>query len=396
MDPRNAKYPIRVGLLYGDEPSGHYSAALALADFFPAPVIEPVFINLAELFPNAGFILTRAYLGILNSTPGLWDYLYDNDLVAQVTKKLQTKAFPYYFRTFADAVQKRGLSAVVSTHAFAAMLLAKRAQLDPSAQRRAGGAVPLFAVLTDFYAHSYWPARGVELYFSPGRSAETGLKANGVPADRIIASGIPVRKEFMFGEDARRKRKELGLAPGLFTVLLTGGSKGLGDILLAAASLKNLLGRLQLVVLCGGNKKLYAALEKSLAGARHYRLVQGYVENTADHLKAADLVIGKAGGVTIAETMALSKPMIVFSPFPGQEERNTRFLLKNRLAEFAEDGRSLESLVRRHMAHPGALAALKSNIAAAARPYAARDIAAVIMERLLHGKQGTAGNPAQG
>ncbi len=381
MDPKSQTYPIRVGLFYGDKPSGHHSAALAIADFFPSPIIEPVFINLAELFPNSGFFLTRTYLGILNNTPGLWNYLYDNDFVSQVAKKLQTTAFPYYFRTISNAVQKRNLNAVVSTHAFAAMLLAKRT--DAAAHRRAGKPVPLFAVLTDFYAHSYWPAKGVDLYFSPGRSAETGLKGNGAAPATILTTGIPVRKEFMIQEDARQKRKELGLAPDLFTVLITGGSKGLGDIPLAAEVLKKFLGKLQLVIMCGGNKKLSATLEKNLAGARNCRLVHGFVNNSADYLKAADIVVGKAGGVTIAETMALHKPMLLFSSFPGQEERNTRYLVKNRLAELAEDPRQLESLMRRYLLHPGALAALRNNIIMAARPYAARDIAAKIIERLL-------------
>jgi processive 1,2-diacylglycerol beta-glucosyltransferase len=387
MDPKTQAYPIRVGLFYGDKPSGHHSAALAIADFFPSSIIEPVFINLAELFPNSGFFLTRTYLGILNKTPGLWNYLYDNDFLAQVAKNLQTTALPYYHRTLSNAVQKRNLKAAVSTHAFATMLLAKRK--DAADQRRTGRAVPLFAVLTDFYAHSYWPAKGVDLYFCPGRSAETGLKANGVAPATILSAGIPVRKEFMVQGDARQKRKELGLAPNMFTVLISGGSKGLGDIPLAAEVLKKFPGKLQLVILCGGNKELCAALEKSLAGARNCRLVHGFVNNSADYLKAADIVVGKAGGVTIAETMALHKPMLLFSSFPGQEERNTRFLVKNRLAEFAEDPRQLENLIRRYLAHPGALAVLRNNIITAARPCAARDIAARIMERLLPGKTDT-------
>jgi processive 1,2-diacylglycerol beta-glucosyltransferase len=388
MDAQNQAYPIRVGLFYGDKPSGHHSAAQAIADFFPSSIIEPVFVNLAELFPNSGFFLTRTYLGILNKTPGLWNYLYDNDFVAQATKKLQAAAFPYYCKTLSDTIQKRNLKAVVSTHAFAAMLLARR--MDTAAQRRAGKAVPLFAVLTDFYAHSYWPAKGADMYFCPGQSAEAGLKGNGVAPGAVLTTGIPVRKEFMILEDARQKRKELGLAPDIFTVLISGGSKGLGDIPLAAEVLKKFLGRLQLVIMCGGNQKLYATLEKNLAGARHCRLVRGFVNNPADYLKAADLVVGKAGGVTIAETMALHKPMLLFSSFPGQEERNTRFLVKNRLAELAEDPRHLERLIRRYLLRPGSLAAIKNRIISAARPCAARDIAAKIMERLLPVKRDTA------
>ena len=390
MDAKSQAYPIRVGLLYGHNPSGHYSAARALADFFPTPVIEPVFVDLSEVYPNLGSFVAKTYLEILNKTPALWDYVYDNDFVAMAAKGIKTAVFPYYSKKLIEVLRKKNLHAVVSTHALAAMLLAKRDHvsggmlLKPGTPAgRPGKAVPLFAVLTDFYAHSYWPSKGVDLYFSSGRGAEAGLRANGVDPARIITTGIPVRKEFLPRGDSRQKRKELGLQPDLFTVLLAGGSKGMGDILLSVETLKKFLGRLQIIVMCGENKKLCGSLEKKLAGHRHMKITSGFVEYPADYYRAADLVIGKAGGVTIAETMALNKPMLLFSSLPGQEEHNARFLIKNKLAEFAQDPRQLESLIRRYLQHPGSLAALKNKIAAAARPCAAKDIAAGIMERLL-------------
>ena len=272
-------------------------------------------------------------------------------------------------------LRKKNLQAVVSTHALAAMLLAKRDKtLKPT---------PLFAVLTDYYAHSYWPSKGVELYFTPGKTAETGLKANGVDPARIVTAGIPVRKEFLIQADTRQIRKELGLAPNLFTVLIAGGSKGLGEIQLCAETLRKFSGQLQIIAMCGENKKLCRCLAGATAGSRHLKIISGFVEYPARYYQAADLIIGKAGGITIAEAMALNKPMLLFAPLPGQEERNANFLIKNRLADFAEDPRQLEALIKKYLQHPGALAALKNNIAETARPYAARDIAAGIMERLL-------------
>jgi len=399
MDSRKQGYPIRVGLLYGHEPSGHCSAARAIADFFPASVIEPVFMDLSEAYPNLGSLVSRTYLEILKKTPGLWDYIYDNDFVALAVNSLKKAVFPYYAKKLTDVLRKKNLQAMVSTHAFTTMLLTRQEELLAEAVGRKGSAgtharhapahVPLFAVLTDFYAHSYWPARGVDLYFSSGKTAESGLKANGVDAAGIINTGIPVRKEFLIPADARQKRKEIGLAPNLFTVLIAGGSKGLGDIGTALETLKKYLGKIQIIVMCGENKELCGSLEKRFGGLRHLKIVGGFVEYPADNYKAADIVLGKAGGVTIAEAMALNKPMLLFSSFPGQEERNTRFLVKNRLADLAEDAKQLETMVRRYMTHPGSLSVLKANIAAAARPHAASDIAAKIMERLLERNEGS-------
>jgi processive 1,2-diacylglycerol beta-glucosyltransferase len=375
MDSKKQPYPIRVGLLYGRKPSGHYSAARALADFFPASVIEPVFIQLSEVYPNLGSFVAKTYLKVLNKTPAIWEYVYDNDLVALAAKSIKTAIFPYYSKKLIEVLRGKNRKAVVSTQALAAMLLARR---DKSIKP-----APLFSVLTDFCAHSYWPSKGVELYFSPGKTAESGLRSNGVDHARIINTGIPVRKEFLTQYDAGRKRKELGLAPNLFTVLIVGGSKGLGEIALCVNTLRKFLGRLQIIVMCGENKGLCASFETKREGNRYFKIVNGFVEYPAEYYSAADLIIGKAGGITIAETMVMNKPMLLFSPLPGQEERNSHFLIKNRLADFAQDSRQLESLIRRYLQHPSSLSVLRHNIAAAARPYAARDIAAAIMEHLL-------------
>ncbi len=375
MEIKKQTYPIRVGLLYGHKPSGHYSAAQALADFFPAYVMEPVFIDLSEVYPNLGSFVAKTYLEILNKTPALWDYVYDNDFVALAANGIKTAVLPYYSRHLINVLRKMDLQAVVSTHALAAMLLAKRDKVLKPA--------PLFAVLTDFYAHSYWPSTGVERYFAPGKTAEAGLRSNGVDPDRIVLTGIPVRKEFLIQADARQKRKELGLAPNLFTVLIAGGSKGLGEILLSVETLRKFSGKLQIIVMCGENKKMCRSLISTLSGSRNLKIIGSFVESPANYYQAADLIIGKAGGITIAEAMALNKPMLLFSPLPGQEERNANFLVKSRLADHAQDPRQLEALIKKYLQHPGALAALKNNIAEIAKPYAARDIAAGIMERLL-------------
>ena len=55
--------------------------------------------------------------------------------------------------------------------------------------------------------------------------------------------------------------------------------------------------------------------------------VYGYVENMAEVIAACDIVVSKPGGVTTAEVMAMGKPLVIYSSLPGQEDRNTDYLL---------------------------------------------------------------------
>jgi len=52
----------------------------------------------------------------------------------------------------------------------------------------------------------------------------------------------------------------------------------------------------------------------------------GFVDNIHQLMAAADFMVGKAGGLTCAEALALGLPMFIVDPLPGQEERNTEFI----------------------------------------------------------------------
>ncbi|OGR45547.1 MAG: hypothetical protein A2X35_04135 [Elusimicrobia bacterium GWA2_61_42] len=368
-------YPLKVALIYGSRPSGHYAAAKAIAEFLPPSIIEPVFIDLSEVYPNFGPFVARTYLQVLSKTPAVWDYVYDNDFVAFAASAFREAILPFSSQKLAALFLKKGIRAAVSTQAFSSLLITKNRRL---------ARLPLFSVITDFCAHAYWPVTGVAGYFSPEKATAAILKEKGAPPDKVFLTGIPVRKEFTGPQPEKSAaRRALGLAPGLFTVLITGGSRGLGALLPAAAALKPLLGKIQVAVLCGNNRKLARQAEKTHA-SKFIKFVD-FTDAPAAYYAAADLVVGKPGGVTLAETMAMAKPFIVYSPLPGQEERNTGFLYRHKLAETAGTPAELAPIIRRYLANPGALAQAARNMAEHARPHAARDIAGRIIQTLTGG-----------
>lgn len=373
MEAAGQTYPLKVALIYGAKPSGHYAAARAVAEFLPPSIIEPVFVDLSEVYPDFGPFVAKTYLQVLHKTPALWNYVYDNDFVAFAASAFRETILPFSSQKLADLLLKKGIHAAVSTQAFSSLLITKNRRL---------ARLPLFSVLTDFCAHTYWPARGVKAYFVPEKGAAAELKSKGAPPENIFLTGIPVRKEFTGPQpDKAAARRALGLAPGLFTVLITGGSRGLGDLLEAALALKPLLGKLQVLVLCGSNRRLCRQAEKGAAAHKHIRFVD-FTDSPADYYRAADLVIGKPGGVTLAETMALARPFVIYSPLPGQEERNTAFLCRHRLAEAAGSAQELVPLVKKYLASPHLLAQASRAIGEHARPHAAREIAAGIIRAL--------------
>ena len=104
----------------------------------------------------------------------------------------------------------------------------------------------------------------------------------------------------------------------------------------------------------------------------------GFTSEVPALLAASDFVITKPGGLTTVECLAMGKPMLLYSPIPGQEEQNTDLLLENGAAMKAPDSSGLIWRVRELMEKPALLERLAANAAVLGKPYAARDILAEV------------------
>ena len=76
--------------------------------------------------------------------------------------------------------------------------------------------------------------------------------------------------------------------------------------------------------------------------------ILGYTENMREWMQTADVLITKAGGVTISEALASNIPLILFNPVPGQEMENAIYFRKNGMAKIAKKFRRSTSLFRKN------------------------------------------------
>ncbi|HZD97789.1 MAG TPA: glycosyltransferase, partial [Micromonosporaceae bacterium] len=109
-------------------------------------------------------------------------------------------------------------------------------------------------------------------------------------------------------------------------------------------------------------------------------VVCGFVDDIADRLRCADVVVTKAGPGTIAESTCCGIPLIVTSHLPGQERGNTEYVVGAGAGRYAPTVAGLVREVSRLRRDPVALARLRSASAALGRPHAAASIAALIAD----------------
>ena len=112
-------------------------------------------------------------------------------------------------------------------------------------------------------------------------------------------------------------------------ILQLAGGFGVGPIEKLYSALLNIELPVELVVVCGRNENARKKLEKVRSPARHRVKILGFTKQIDELMGVADLLVSKPGGLTTSEALARGTPMVIVNPIPGQESRNSDFLLEN-------------------------------------------------------------------
>ncbi len=161
-------------------------------------------------------------------------------------------------------------------------------------------------------------------------------------------------------------------------MLVSAGGFGVGPVERLAQSLLELRHSAQAVVVCGRSAALKAKLDELAAGLPadpRVRLhVVGYTTEMDEYMAAADLLVGKPGGLTTSEALARGLVMVIVNPIPGQEERNADHLLEEGTAIRCNNLPVLAYKIDRLLDDPERLAAMHADVRRLARPNAARNV----------------------
>ena len=112
-------------------------------------------------------------------------------------------------------------------------------------------------------------------------------------------------------------------------VLQLSGGFGVGPIEKIYRAILDVEIPLEIVVVTGRNAALKKKLERIDPAERHLTHVVGFTTEMDEFMTMADVVVSKPGGLTTSEVLACGAAMAIVNPIPGQESRNSDFLLEN-------------------------------------------------------------------
>jgi processive 1,2-diacylglycerol beta-glucosyltransferase len=376
----------RLLFLYLTKHSGHYSAAVAVEEAVRR--LDPGAVSqLLDSFSHANPVLSKvtlqAYLAMLRTAPEIWEYMYDNPEFKVRTARIRELLNRGNSKKLNKVVEQFRPQAVICTQAFACGVMAS--------WKRATGRrdVRLVGVLTDFVVHRYWADPDVDLYIAPNDELKSSLVAQGVAAERVCVTGIPVHQRFLRPVDRADLIRRLRLRPELPKILLMGGSLGLGPMKAVIRKLDKLPQPFEMLAITGSNHQLKDALERRGGRLRHHTRIMGFVDNVPELMEIAEVVVTKPGGITTAEALIKALPMVIISPIPGQEAKNSEYLLAHNVAVQAEDATDVMLYVDEFLRNPARLSRMREAAARLGRPQSAADAARAIL-----GLVGAAGRSA--
>ena len=365
----------RILVLSASVGAGHLRAAeaveLALKQTAPHAVVRNV--DVLEM-TNRLFrrLYGRFYLDLVNQAPHVLGYFYDlldqpsrsgknrSDRMRLLLEKLNLSKFMKF-------LQEEPWDLAICTHFLPAEIIAhlkKQDLLD----------LPQATATTDFETHRLWVNQPCERYFTATSEGSRYLQHWGVPAADTCATGIPIHPVFSEPKDRKACLAKHGLADDRPVILQLSGGFGVGPIEKIYQTLLALEQPIQLVTIAGKNEKLRAKLAGLPKSARHKVKVLGFTKEIDELMQAADLVVSKPGGLTTSETLARGAVMVIVNPIPGQETRNSDFLLEHGAAIKANNLGTLGWKIDELLRDTARLQQMRASVRRIARPRAAFDV----------------------
>ena len=302
---------------------GHVKCAEAIAEeiYASQPDASVITVDVMDyLFPHFSKVIYKGFSLLVSRLPGMYNHL--NRAAGKHAGVPMKKAIAARLDKLMEQTKP---DLIISNLPVCSKYISAYKELRVCKQ-------PLFTYITDITVHDEWIADKTDLYFVGDESTGNALISKGVSAEKIVVSGIPVKRVFKSAfEDAALKSQEK--ADGSLEkddlemhtkkrLLIMGGGLGLvpgGSRLLKRLNEESCF---EVTLIAGKNRSLEKRARRKCKNIN----VVGFTNKISDYMAAADLVLTKPGGITTFEAIASRTPMYIVDPFLEQEMGNAHFI----------------------------------------------------------------------
>lgn len=366
----------KILILFSDTGGGHRSAAEAIVEALQMDYGENISTEMVDIFldyaPPPLDKIPALYPRMVR-VPRAWGVGYRISNGHRRARLLTDTFWPYVRQAARRLVWQHPCDIIVSVHP-----LANAPVLRALGKERP----PCVTVVTDLVTtHAMWYHHGVDLCIVPTEAAYWRALDFGMQAEQLRLVGLPVADRFCQPAGNRHAlRSRLGWPQDLPMVLLVGGGEGMGPLKQTAQAIALSGLPVALTVIAGRNQHLKSSLEAMEWPLPTY--IYGFVREMPDFMRAADVLVTKAGPGTISEAFNAALPVILYSRLPGQEDGNVGYTVSEGAGVWAPTPEEIVSALEVWIKHPEVRLKAQEACRRLARPHAAHEIAGILAQRL--------------
>ena len=366
--------------------AGHRRAAEAIAHALKRayPRADIACVDVLDDTPRwfrRGYAST--YLLLVRRLSLLWKSCYallDHPIGYYLVQPIRRSWNLFIAQAFVRRVQRTPPDLIIATHFLPADLC--------SAGTQAGWLrVPFVVMVTDWHPHRLWLYPNAERTVVASQESRAVCEARGLAPSRLAVCGIPIDINFGAAKDRATLQQQFHLPSRRLTVLVTSGGTTVGHfegvvnaLLALEQGYPNIM---ELLVVCGDDVRIQQRLTQQAQTSAMPMRVFGFVSYMAELMRLSDLIVAKAGGLTISEALALGVPLIFYHVIPGQEQMNAQYVVRHGAALMAPTASTLTHAVERCLNEPGVLDTMQAAAKHLGRPRAAEEIVSRVIAPLL-------------
>lgn len=327
---------MKIIILSCNTGEGHNSAGYAIKEYLDTKNVECELVDTLSFGRrNASKKAEKAYL-TSTRIPSLFQLTY---MLGRLVSSPKRKSPVYYknrsySKNLMEYLKDNQFDIAIVTHLFPGEALT-------ALRRDCGFVIPSLAIITDYTCSPLWEETELDYYVIPHGDLLEEFIQRGIPADKLLPFGIPVKQAFYSRIPQESARKEINQRYNLFLdtdtpwFLIMSGSMGFGKIglLTKMILLEQKKGVVEgnVIVVCGNNEHLYQTLSHLFQNNSNVAIL-GFVKDISLLMDGCDALFTKPGGLSITEAAIKNIPMILTAPIPGCELNNASFFTEHGMA----------------------------------------------------------------
>ena len=326
--------------------SGHFRAAesirLTCQNLYPDTQV--LHIDMADYLDEISRIyVVRFYDFFSVHNPATYKFAYyktDKEFIQKLFELL-APIIRLGSKKFIKQINDFQPDAIISTHFLPQLIFPKNFS------------TPTSVVITDYHAHKIWLWPKIRNLFVATDEIKNDLEKLYGLGDKTTVSGIPIHPNFFKEKNTDKLKKKLNIENDWPIILIMPASCGEINAKEAITAIFSYNKNINVVAISGkNNKKVWSDMKAIKDSGQKNFIILKNSPHVDEWMRIADIVVSKAGGLTISEVMQLQKPLVVVNPIPGQEDYNATYLEKNHFCLKANSSDDLAKKIQALLLNP--------------------------------------------